>query len=310
MCAGLSRAFAMSPASTPPDTAAPKRLNDLPGEIIAHIATTLVVAPASLFAMSASNRSLLALLVEEGPRLWEEVARLQLGPAAIDLVRQATRAIDGPTPIGLSAYRSSLLLRQRVSDGFEVVCGSVAKNATDMEVVACPCLGNLTNFGMGAQGVIREAAGPAFEAGLKDVAYLAPLTALLVPGGRLAPYVAMVVTTAPEELHYMLWGRDAESAVSTISKRMHANLFAAMRAAGLRSVAMPTLGTGGQGYRAGRVCDGLAMAYAEDFRMHPHLPMRVRVACYEVSHLLHARAAKKRALDGLFEVMDSSPAYL
>ena len=282
----------------------PTWLNDLPGEIITHIATILVSAPASLFAMSLSNRSLLALLAAEGAegmRLWEEAARQQLGPAAIGLVRRAARASDEPVPRGLSAYRSSLLLFQRVSDGFEIVCGSVADNATAMEVVACPCLGDLTNFGVGAQGAIREAAGPTFEAGLEDVVFLSPLTAMIVPGGRLAPKIALVVTTAPEELQHMLWGRDAHCAVSTISKRMHANLFAAIRAAGLSSVAMPTLGTGGQGYSAGCVCEGLAMAYAEDFCKHPHLPMRMRVACYEVSHLLHARSAKQTVLDGLFD---------
>ena len=170
--------------------------------------------------------------------------------------------------------------------------------------MACPCLETLHNYGVGAQGAVRSAAGPQFERALREVERpLERLSATLVPGGSLAPVVAMIVTTPPHELQEHLWyGVGCEAVEAAISKRLHASLFSAMRQHGHTSVAMPTLGTGGAGLDVACVCDGLTMALAEDARQHPHALLRVRVACFERSHVAHARAAKEKLLECLFEV--------
>ena len=190
-----------------------------------------------------------------------------------------------------------------------------------------------------------------------------------MPGGALAPAVAMVVTSPPDELSELLAYEVAirrrlqQGACSmqraleiAISKRMHAALFAAVRAAGCpspevkprappspgprvkvgwaaaamharppfsprrhprptqpltpppytprgshRSLAMPTLGTGGIGLHAAHVCEGLALALADDVRAHPGALLRLRVACFEAAHATYANEAKGAVVDGLFE---------
>lgn len=51
----------------------------------------------------------------------------------------------------------------------------------------------------------------------------------------------------------------------------------------------------------GAICDGLAMAFAQDLRTHPHAPLRLRIACYEVSHRKHVQVAKAKVLESLFD---------
>ena len=284
---------------------ATKRLLDCPAEILVLVASALAASPKSLLAFGATAHSLKALLLhgDEASMLWDAASVRQFGPSAPILARRASGSDETG---GIAAYRAALRLRDEVADCVEIVEGSVTANVAGMGVVACPCLESLQNYGIGAQGAVRRAAGPSFEHSLyiENVSRLplARLSTTLVPGGALAPgLVAMVVTTPPEEAWPPEEQHDPMAWQAAVSSRLHANLFAAMRAAGRASVVMPTLGTGGAGLDVRAVCDGLATALAQDLRMHPHAPLLLRVACYERSHSKHVREAKAKVLECLFD---------
>ena len=85
-------------------------------------------------------------------------------------------------------YSAALRLRAAVADRVQIVEGSVTAHVAGIGVVACPCLESLQNFNIGAQGAVRRAAGPSFEAGLDALDLpLEPLSTTLVEGGALAP---------------------------------------------------------------------------------------------------------------------------
>ncbi|CAK9077137.1 Isocitrate lyase [Durusdinium trenchii] len=77
--------------------------------------------------------------------------------------------------------------------------------------------------------------------------------------------------------------------------RLHAALLHTVppgwRAAGYRSVSMPTLCTGGIGIPVQFVAVAAVRSVYWDFCAHPTDPMRVRLCCFELGHLRMARAA-------------------
>ena len=249
----------------------PPTLEHLVPELHAAIGSALADDPASLFALGVVSHGFCDTLLggEHAHQLWVEVSRRTLGPAAPEMARRAGAAA------GLAGYRAARRLRAEVAAGFEVVEGSVTEHLAGADAVACPCLGSLRNYGLGAQGAVRRAAGASFEHGLRSLRLpLAPLSATLVEGGALAPMaVAMVVTTPPREVLDLLdemhisgdvgsaeHASRVEALGASLSQRLHASLFGELRAAGLWSVAMPTLATGGTGLSAPCVCAGLATA--------------------------------------------------
>ena len=280
------------------------RLDDLPGEVLLEVAKELTPTPESLLAAGCTTRSMHSLLIVNATELWEEAARIRFGSAAPSLARRSAASARG-----VASYKAAFELLAAVEGSIEIVDGTVTQHAAGVEVVACPCLETLHNYGVGAQGAIRFAAGSSFERALRGLERpLERLSATLVHGGKLAPAVAMVVTTPPHELQEHLWYNDGCDAIeAAISKRLHANLFSAMRQHGHASVAMPTLATGGAGLDVTCMCNGLAMALTEDVRQHPGALLHVRIACYEHSHLTPARAAKER-LECLFDAdFDATP---
>lgn len=255
-----------------------KKLSTLPDELMLGVADALAHSGAVL-ALSSTCRALNGLLNHDDA-LWTRLSKKELGHLAPAL---AARSHKGSTQLsGCALYRRALCLRKQVIGGFAVVHDSVVEAASDCAVCACPCLPGLENFGFGAQGAVRRAAGLELEMALSMVQTpLECLSATLVPGGKLTPHVAMCVTSPPPHLANTLEFWLDEHDVVDVSRKMHANLLRAARDAGALSLALPTLGTGGQGMEPEWVCLGLAQAMLADVHGHPHSPLRVRLACFE-----------------------------
>ena len=79
-----------------------------------------------------------------------------------------------------------------------------------------------------------------------------------------------------------------------------ASLWGAAAASGARTLAMPTLCTGGQGMDPHDVADAIAAATLRRFRADPAQPLRVLVGCYEPEHRAAVEAAKARHFGRLF----------
>ena len=112
--------------------------------------------------------------------------------------------------------------------------GSVVAHAAGCEVVACPCIRGMQNVGIGAQGAVRRAAGPALEVAVQQLRKPVPeLSVTLVSGGDLARFVAMTVTEPPRDLWASLQGSAEEQVQGVVAYlgRIHANVLAAVREA-------------------------------------------------------------------------------
>ena len=233
-------------------------------------------------------------------------------------------------------FRRALALRDEVASNFVVLSGSVVspKVMDGISVCACPCLPGLGAGHVGAQGVVRRAAGDQLE---RECAALnLPLRCLsttLVSGGALCSRVAMVCTTPPNDGCFEPWleqhiphippmprhlahtsqawrahREHVEGMERVYSMAFHSSLLQAARAAGHSSIALPTLGTGGQCMGPRAVCSGLAYAVREDLQHHyPKPRMLVRVACFEAEHLPFVREGVQEALTRLFEPVNRSP---
>merc|ERR1712217_793862 len=81
---------------------------------------------------------------------------------------------------------------------------------------------------------------------------------------------------------------------------LHENLFKAVREGGFRSLAMPTLCTGGIGIPPPLVAVALFRALHQDYCLHPDDPLRVRVACFEPDQIPSLRTVKEEAFRHLF----------
>merc|ERR1719265_2772578 len=79
-------------------------------------------------------------------------------------------------------------------------------------------------------------------------------------------------------------------------KTLHMDLIKATRQGGYRSLAMPTLATGGQGIPPHIVAIGALQAIHSDILEHPSDPMRVRIACFEAHHIPTFNSVKDEVL--------------
>ena len=212
--------------------------------------------------------------------------------------------VAGPA-LGADAQTVLRDLQARFKVCVEIVPGGVHERAQDMDVVVCPCKRDLENLGIGAQDAVRRAAGSATEAEIE--ALLGPLPEMgvqLVGGGALAKHVAMTVTEPPRAVFEELQG-EAGLRIDTMLDflvQLHSNLFQTVRDANLRSIAMPTLCTGG--FRHFRMpTSAVAIAALEalrkDFYEHPRDPLRVRVACFEPEHVTIFNAERDELLEHL-----------
>ena len=305
----------------PPLHEEPPTLESLPCEMVWHMCLEYV-PPKSVLALSFTCHAIARVLreccsCESGThQFWIKMTTKHLGRCAFDcgLVRAEKL---GPWPVfGVKLFETGLNMRREVKERIEIVLGSVAEQVGGCTVVACPCLGNLDHYGTGAQGAVRRAAGDEMEeAASKLPLPLAPLSANLVTGGKLADTIALCVTSPPREVHQIIMsglffrpavGADglsprsrADQLERQVSDTLHLNLFRRMREAGHSSVAMPTLGTGGMGFELQNMIRGLSNAYLVDFYSNPHQPLRVRIACYEQAHFNAALEMKEELLERL-----------
>lgn len=283
---------------------------DLGGRLTVDLLITvsLRLGARSAAALSGTSRALRAglWLRPEARPLWEALLSRSYGKEAVEVARRARSDAVGP-----ALFRCARSLRQIFHFSLEVVRGGVHERATGMQVVACPVLRHLQNVGIGAQGAVRRAAGPALEAAVAKLELPVPERSVtLVPGGDLAEFVALTVTEPPFELTTMMGGGPTEitRAVLDFLERLHANLFSVVRANGLRSVAMPTLCTGGMGMHATLVAIAAVRAARKDFCAHPADPLSLRFACYEADHVPSFNTIKDVVLQHFYapEVADES----
>lgn len=277
----------------------------LPMDIM--LSTAYFLTARTVAAFSSSSRAARAglWLRPAAEALWEALLVRQLGPSAIDISRHARPSSAGP-----SLYRGARALRDVFRVALEVVRGGVHTESGGAEVVACPVIRNLHNAGVGAQGAVRQAAGRELEEAIALLAKpVAELSVTLVPGGALAKRVALTVTEPPLDLWGAMQGglRDQLQGILAFLERLHGNLLRAVREAGFRSLAMPTLCTGGVGMPAHLVAIAALRAVHRDFCEHPSDPIRVRVACFEPEHVPAFNTIKDHVLEHFYmpELADS-----
>jgi len=88
---------------------------------------------------------------------------------------------------------------------------------------------------------------------------------------------------------------------------LHTELLKEVRNAGYRTVALPTLATGGIRMPPHMVAIAAVEAIHRDFVAHPADPLRLRIACFEAEHLRTFETIKTEMLDNFYrpeEVMD------
>jgi len=130
---------------------------------------------------------------------------------------------------------------------------------------------------------------------------LPPLSVAMVPGGQLAQYVALTVTEPPREVWHGVRPEDRSRRVLGFLGRIHSILFQAVRDSGCRTLAMPTLCTGGIGIPVQLVAIAAVCAVQADFCEHPADPLQVRVACYEEDHIPSFQVIKDTVMEHFFE---------
>ncbi|CAE7846665.1 unnamed protein product, partial [Symbiodinium sp. KB8] len=197
-------------------------------------------------------------------------------------------------------------LKRLFDKSFELLEGGVDCNAKGFTVVACPVARNLVNMDVGAQGAVRRAAGDELE---EAVAQLQrnwePTPVTFVTGGRLSEKVALTLTEIPSSVLrvFQNWQSDEEdrhTALMSWLDELHDSLLSAVRAAGHRTLAMPTLCTGGIGIPVQFVGVAVARSVYRDFLAHPTDPLRVRICCFEPGHLHMVRAIKDEIVDNFY----------
>lgn len=274
----------------------------LPPDVVFAVAHCLWVRGVADLAAAARAARHVLWVQPESRDLWRRLLARRFGEAAAEVAHRARPGVEGP-----ALFRTARALRLLFRDRLEVVLGSVVEQARGADVVACPVMRHLESYGLGAQGAVRQAAGPDLEAAVDALEKpVGELSVTLVPGGSLAPWVALTVTQPPSE--FFAGAADspgsrrsaALAALVRYVRRLHANLLAAVRAKGLRFLAMPTLCTGGLGIPAPLVAVAAVLAVQEDFAGHPADALRVRVACYEREHAPAFREVQEEVLDQFF----------
>mmetsp|Transcript_30180 Transcript_30180/g.54866 ORF Transcript_30180/g.54866 Transcript_30180/m.54866 type:complete len:389 (+) Transcript_30180:65-1231(+) len=249
------------------------------------LSAAVFLRPRCVAHLSAGCRALRAALwlQADAEPLWEMLLVRRFGNFAVDVARSVRPSVAGP-----SLYRCARGLRHLFRESLEVVRGGVHEQATGFEVVACPVVQDLILGGFGAQIAVRRAGGQALEQAIAEVPTPVPeMSTTLVHGGNLAQKVALTVTQPPRDLWNSLSGTREEAVGSILGflETIHSNLLRVVREAGHRSLAMPTLCTGGMGMPAHLVAISAVKAIHKDYCDHAADPIRVRVACFEVDHI-------------------------
>eukprot|EP00927_Polykrikos_kofoidii_P076430 TRINITY_DN73534_c0_g1_i1.p1 TRINITY_DN73534_c0_g1~~TRINITY_DN73534_c0_g1_i1.p1 ORF type:complete len:394 (-),score=38.90 TRINITY_DN73534_c0_g1_i1:181-1362(-) len=295
---------ALCQAATPSALAAwqnnfDSQLGPLPGEVA--IAVAIFLNPRSIAVLSTAGRSLRSALWLgfDAHTLWQGMLDRCLGSLAAEIAR-----IARPQVVGSSMYCCARGLRQLFRDSVEIARGGVHENATGFEVVACPVPRTLLNIGMGAQGSVRKAAGETMERAIAQLAKPLPaLSSTLVPGGPLAKRVALTVTEPPASLVIDLQSSPQNQIKGILGflTTIHDNLLKVVREAGFRSLAMPTLCTGGIGMPVHLVAVACVRSIHRDFLEHPADPMRIRIACFETNHMPAFNTIKTEILEHFYK---------
>jgi len=247
----------------------------------------------TIAALATASRALRAgiWLQPKAHSLWHQLAD-GLGPEAVRVAHLARPSIAGP-----ALFCGARVLRQLFRGLLEVLRGPIQNHVKDMEVVACPCLKELTNVGIGAQGAIRSRGGSVLEDAIDLLSIPRPdLSVTLLPGGDFAPRVAMTVTEPPDSVR----PGEIESVFDYLDT-LHSNLLSVVRENGMRSLAMPTLATGGMRLPVHLVAIAAVMAIHADFSAHPADPIHVRVACFDPDHIPAFNMIKEEILENFFE---------
>lgn len=222
--------------------------------------------------------------------LWEQRASHEFSAQVLENVREscAHAVSSSGSSLYCCALASGCIRVAKLSQSVEVVSGSVAdvnlaRSLVDqIAIVACPCRSDLIDLGFGAQAAVRRVAGEPLEQAIEAMQtknLVQPeASTTVVAGGQLAQYVAVTITTVPYYVY------QSEEAADAFLKEVHDNLLHEVRVAGLRSLAMPTLCTGGQGLDPRKVCKAAARAVLQDFCKYPTQPLRVVVCCFEMGH--------------------------
>lgn len=230
-------------------------LGPLPPDLALAVARFLRVREVA--SAAGSSHGVRAALWSSGDALplWDGLLIRRFGCHAAEVVLRARPLVRGPV-----LYRAARALRQLWRSCLEVVQGSIADCIDGCEVVACPVARLLPRLGfhVGAQGAILRAGGEALEREVNLLQRpLDELSVTLVNGGDLCPRVALTVTEPPESLVARFQDTRLQqqadlrdniaSGLLDYVATLHRNLLMAVRQAGFRSVAMPTLCTGGVG---------------------------------------------------------------
>lgn len=238
------------------------------------------------------------LLCSECEPLWEVLLSRDLGSSALTTTRCARSFAVGP-----SLFRGALALKAIFDAKFEIVPGGVDTQADGTDVVACPCLRTLKNVGIGAQGAVRRCAGDELEEAVRKIPIpVDEVSVTLVPGGKLAKRVALCVTEPPMSLAEDGTQEEQVAKLLAFLGKLHNNLLLAVRNAGLRSVAMPTLCTGGIGIPVKLVAIAAVRSIHQDFCNNPSDPLRVRVACFDRDHVNIMKLAKEQQLQHFYSL--------
>lgn len=260
----------------------------LPLDVSLSVARNLGAATVAAFSTVSRALRRALWLQSEAHALWTQLLLQQEGESALAVVRQTRQGQQ--VLLGPTLLRTAFGLRQLFRSYFEVVPGGVDIVAGGFEVVACPCIRDMQNVGVGAQGAIRRRAGRALEEAVQKVPKpVGESSVTLVPGGNLSFRVAMTVTQPPAcfWMSFQLYRSEEERlrSIMVFLNRIHTNLFTEVRKAGLRSIAMPALCTGGIGIPVEMVAFAAVQVARKDFLANPSDPIRVRVACYESEHM-------------------------
>mmetsp|Transcript_42324 Transcript_42324/g.76780 ORF Transcript_42324/g.76780 Transcript_42324/m.76780 type:complete len:396 (+) Transcript_42324:67-1254(+) len=257
------------------------QLGCLPQDVALNVAYWLPVRiVAALSGASRTFRSALWLQADSA-HLWESLARRSLGEEAAGTAKRLRPGVQGAV-----LFRTARAARYLWKSAFRVKGGGVHRETGNAEVVACPCLRHLTNAGVGAQGAIRRRAGKVLEDAVAKLEIPVPeLSVTLVPGGEVAKYVAMTVTEPPARVLVRVRQQDQARVIMSWLDEIHMNLLQEVRKAGLRSVAMPTLCTGGFGVPPHFVAIAAVRALRNDFFAHLDDPLQVQVSCFECTHI-------------------------
>lgn len=275
--------------------------SSLPEDVYRASAARLLAADVGQLAGACRAAWATLWLAADARRLWQELVEEEFGDHATEVVHRARPDAQGP-----ALCRVARSLRAVFAESLSLVAGSVVDHAADVEVVACPVARGLVNVGIGAQGAIRQAGGAALEAEIRKLPRHLSDTVAIVPGGHAFANVALTVTEPTAELFGIVAlgrmedpVREARLVVNFVAN-IHRDLFRAVRQAGFRSMAIPTLCTGGVGMPSGLVAVAALRAFHEDFVAHPADPIRLRIACFDPAHMRPFQHAKRQRVESFF----------